>query len=414
MTRQRTHRSPRTVLAAMLSATAMALTACGEFSGIYDLPLPGGADVGADPIEMTVEFTDVLDLVPQATVKVNEVDVGRVQSVDLADDGWHAEVTILVNRDVDLPANPDANIKQTSLFGEKYVELAHPPDGQANGSLDDGAHVPLARTTRNVEVEELLGALSMLLNGGGVEQINTITRELNEMAYGNEAEIKAFLRNAESLAAGLDAQTNEISDALDGINRLSAELDDQKDLITGALGDLGPGLESLEQQRGDLVDMLVALDELSEVAVDTMERSQDDLVANLESLEPILHNLAETGAELPKALEILLTFPFSDSATDGMFGDYANLYKTYKIDVPDILEAFGRHRGNPFDGLPILEQLPIGEDELLDPSLVLPLPDSAGPSPGPSPDSGETGSDPAEVPAEGNGLIGDLLSGGDL
>ncbi|MBA0124703.1 MCE family protein [Haloechinothrix sp. YIM 98757] len=403
-------RRRRRTLTAMLAAVAMALTACGEFSGIYDLPLPGGAELGPDPVEMTIEFTDVLDLVPQSTVKFNEVDVGRVEEIDLAEDGWHAEVTILVNREVELPANPDANIKQTSLFGEKYVELAAPPADSAEGSLEDGAHVPLSRTSRNVEVEELLGALSMLLNAGGVEQINTITRELNELAFGNETEIKGFLRNAESLAAGLDAQTDEISDALDGLNRLSAELNEQKGLITESLDDLGPGLESLEQQRGDLVEMLRALDDFSEVAVDTVRRSQEDLVANLEALEPILRNLAETGADLPNALEILTTFPFTDSSTEGMVGDYANLFITFDLEVQQILENFGRHRGNPFDGLPILSELPIGEDELVDPSLVLPLPESE--SSAPAPDGSTGDSDAGGGSAEEPGLVDDLLSGG--
>ena len=50
---------------------------------MYDLPLPGGADVGAHPYTVTAQFTDVLDLVPQAAVKVNDVAVGRVQSITL-------------------------------------------------------------------------------------------------------------------------------------------------------------------------------------------------------------------------------------------------------------------------------------------------------------------------------------------
>ena len=37
-----------------------------------------------------------------------------------------------------------------------------------SGRLDDGARIPLDRTNRNVEVEELLGALSLVLNGGGL------------------------------------------------------------------------------------------------------------------------------------------------------------------------------------------------------------------------------------------------------
>ena len=47
-------------------------------------------------------------------------------------------------------------MRQASLLGEKFVELAAPPD-PAPGELTDGAVIPLERTNRNVEVEELLG-----------------------------------------------------------------------------------------------------------------------------------------------------------------------------------------------------------------------------------------------------------------
>ena len=66
----------------------------------------------------------MLDLVPQSAVKVNDVAVGKVTSIAL--DGWHAKVTIEVNDSVNLPANARAEVKQTSLLGEKYVNLMQP------------------------------------------------------------------------------------------------------------------------------------------------------------------------------------------------------------------------------------------------------------------------------------------------
>ena len=113
----------------------------GGFDGVYDLPLPGGADLGDHPYRVNAQFEDVLDLVPQAGVKVNDVPVGRVERIDLAQDGWTAEVTVLVNGDVELPANAFAKLRQSSLLGEKFVELAQPEDasGQARRRRGDPA-----------------------------------------------------------------------------------------------------------------------------------------------------------------------------------------------------------------------------------------------------------------------------------
>ena len=48
----------------------------------------------SDVYQVTVEFADVLDLVPQSAVKVNDVTVGAVESIGLV--GWHAEVHLRV------------------------------------------------------------------------------------------------------------------------------------------------------------------------------------------------------------------------------------------------------------------------------------------------------------------------------
>lgn len=389
--------STKRALIAIGTSAMLLLSGCG-FTGIYDLPLPGGADIGDDPIELKVQFRDALDLVPQSAVKVNEVAVGRVEQIALAPDGWNAEVTMLVNRNVDMPANLLANLKQSSLLGEKYIELVRPPKGSEQGELSNGTVVPVSRTNRNVEVEEVLGALSMLLNGGGVAQLNTITKELNKATSGNETELKVLFRNSEALVRNLDDQAADISRALDGLNRLSGTLNTQKDKIVGAIEPIGAGAEALEQQRGQLVRMLNALRSLSSVAVDTMNKSQEDLVANLKSLLPTLRKLEEAGSNLPKALELLVTFPFPDSAVRPIKGDYMNLYSTIDLNLEEIAKTFGRFRGNPFDGLPVLKELPIGEGEVLDPALILPTPNSGGPVP--------------SAPMSGPADIFDVLSGG--
>jgi phospholipid/cholesterol/gamma-HCH transport system substrate-binding protein len=62
------------------------------------------------------------------------------------------------------------------------------------------------------------------------------------------------------------------------------------------------------------------------VATNVVDRSRADLVADLNALAPILHQLAEAGQDLPKALEILPTFPFTDPVLDAIKGDYLNVY----------------------------------------------------------------------------------------
>jgi len=400
-------RRTRIRLAGVLACGGLALTGCG-FSGVYDLPLPGGADLGDRPFSVKVQFRDVLDLVPQSGVKVNEVAVGRVDDIALAPDGWTAEATILVNGDVELPSNAIAMVRQSSLLGEKYIELSPPPAGQATGRLADGAVIGLDRTNRNTELEEVLGALSLLLNGGGVEQLQTITQELNLALDGRESDIRAALERTTEFVTALDASKSQITRAIDGLNRLAGTLNAQRDQLAGAIDNLGPGLKVLSDQRGQLVTMLQALESLSTVAVDTVNRGGDDLVADLKALAPTLTKLGEAGNALPKSLEILLTIPFTDESVNDVRGDYFNLFADIDLDLQSILDTLNRSNSSPLSGVPGLGSVVDGTG-----GLPLPLPGVGELLPGGLlPGSSGTGSGQSGSSGGLGGIVGSLLPGG--
>ncbi|MYW64489.1 MCE family protein [Streptomyces sp. SID8379] len=296
-----------------------------SFRGMEELPLPGGADLGPHPYTVTADMKDVLSLVPQSAVKVNDVSVGRVTKIRLTGrNSWTARVTLRINGDVHLPATTGARIEQSSLLGEKYVQLVAPENG--TGQLNAGDRIPVSRTGRNTEVEEVFGALSLLLNGGGVNQLKTITTELNKAVGGRETEVRSTLRRVDTLVTDLDTHRGDITAALDGVNRLSATLAHRKEDVGTVLTGLSPGLKTLEEQRGSLMTMLRSLDRLKDVAVDTLDRSQADMVADLKALAPTLKALADSGQDLPDSLQVLLTYPFTDEVLRGVKGDYLNTY----------------------------------------------------------------------------------------
>ncbi|CAM5277603.1 MCE family protein OS=Streptomyces tendae OX=1932 GN=GUR47_10375 PE=4 SV=1 [Streptomyces tendae] len=296
------------------------------FDGLEDLPLPGGADLGDHPYTVTAELQDVLSLVPHAAVRVNDVAVGRITGIELGEDDWSARVTMEINGEVRLPADATARLEQSSLLGEKYVELVAPAKETGAGRLTDGSVIPLARTSRNTEVEEVFGALSLLLNGGGVGQLKTITRELNAALGGREPEVRSMLKRVDTLVGDLDDHRDDITDALDAVNRLSSTLATRKDDVGTVLTDLSPGLKTLEKQRGSLLTMLRSLDTLSGVAVSTIDASKDDMIADLKAVAPTLKALADAGTDLPDSLQVMLTYPFTDEVLRGVKGDYLNTY----------------------------------------------------------------------------------------
>ena len=399
-----------TAVLALTGAVAMLASGCG-ISGLYGVPLPGGPDTGERPYHVVAYFRDVLDLVPQSNVKVNDVGVGKITKIEAVeiDNAYAAKVTMTVNGDVTLPQNAEAAVRQTSLLGEKFVELRPPAGVAPQGTLDDGEEIPIERTQRNAEVEEVLGALSMLINGGGVEQIQTITQEMNKALEGNETEIRSLFADLDKLFAGLDAQRDQITRALEGLNKLSITLENQRGQLTKTLDGLEPGLAVLRDERAQLVTMLQALQRLGGVATDVINRSREDMIADLKALQPVLTALADAGANLPKALELLLTFPFPDNAVDVIKGDYANLDLKIDLDLREVLDNIGSSQ-QPLIPVPALPGPAGNANEI---PLLPGLPGLLPALPGTSGSSG-TGSGAGSAPGSGSGsgqgnIFDDLL-----
>jgi phospholipid/cholesterol/gamma-HCH transport system substrate-binding protein len=343
-------------LFAVLLGTVV-LTGC-DFD-VYKLPLPGGTDVGSDPMTVKVEFADVLDLVPKTTVKVNDVNVGKVTDIEL--DGQTALVTLELRNDTELPANAVAEIRQTSLLGEKFVSLKPPVDEAPSGELADDATIPLERTGRNPEVEEVLGALSLVLNGGGVAQLKTIASEINLALEGREDAAKSVLTQVDSLMGQLDDNKADIVDAIDSLNRLAVTARDQQDSIDAALEELPSALRSVDRQRDDLVKMLQALNELGDVGTRVIARSKDATIETFRQLQPVLTQLANSGDSFVKAFNVFLTFPFVDEvvgrdpqvARNLHMGDYTNLAFDLELNLNKIPGVCF-----PLDAIPPLGELP--------------------------------------------------------
>jgi phospholipid/cholesterol/gamma-HCH transport system substrate-binding protein len=324
-------------LAVLVVVGALTLTGC-DFS-VYSLPLPGGADLGDDPYQVKVEFRDVLDLVPETSVKVDDVTVGKVDDIEVS--GQHAVVTVLLRKEVKLPDNAEATIRQTSLLGEKFVSLAPPETGAASGRLSDGDTIPLQRSGRNPEVEEVLGALSLLLNGGGVAQLKTISSELNKALDGRETNVRSVLSQLDEFMGQLDTNKDQIVRAIESLNRLAVALNGQKPSITLALDELPRAVASVNRQRDDLVKMLRALSDLSSIGTQVIRDSKVATIDSLQALAPTLTKLADTGDALPKALQVFLTYPFVDAvvgtnpaqARNLHMGDYTNLSVRLDLDL---------------------------------------------------------------------------------
>lgn len=407
-------RRPTRKLAALVAglASTLALSSCS----VYDIPLPGGPDVGSNPITVHIMFRDVLDLVPQSTVKIDDVTVGKVSKVEL--NGYTARVTIKLPKTVDLPDNTRAEIRQTSLLGEKFVSLSKPTD--PTGKLGTGDTIGLENSGRNPEIEEVFSALALLLNGGGVGQLKTISEELNIAFGGREESVRSIITEIGTFMGQLDANKQSIVTALENVNRLSLELRRQDGTIKSALDELPAALESINGQRADLVKMLQALSNLSSVGVRVIQASKESTIDSLRNLAPVLAAFAKADQNLPKSLQVFLTYPFIDEAVGRdpqvarnlHMGDFTNLSVSLSLDLFNLPSIPGLAPGVSIaDLLATCSKSPLGAvcdglTDLLSPTQLRQL---CGPLPVLCAGSNQNGG--GGQPNPGGGLLGGITGG---
>ena len=319
---------------------ALAMSGCSRAPQLQDVGLPGSRV--QDGYEISAVFEDVLDLVPLAMVKLDGVKVGMVSSVDLAED-YTAHAVLTISSDERIPRGATASIEQTSLLGEKYVELESPSSGRDSASsvvpeqMRDGEVIPLSRTGTAVEVETLLSGASALLNGGGIGQMEVVMRELSEMLKGREHTVRDGLRDMEAVVAGLSRRREDIVRSIRGVDRLSRSLAAERRVVGDALDELPSGVEALVRQRRAFTRALAELDGFGRVATRVISRTKANTVANLRMLDPILSEIAKAAPSFFDTLDTLLTYPFARNIYGGVAGDYVQLAGELEIDLGALL-----------------------------------------------------------------------------
>ena len=242
---------------ALVALFAAALSGCGvlrDFHGANSLPLPGTKGGGPGAYTIQAQLPDVQNLKENSRVRVNDLTVGNVEKIELQ--GWHALVTIKLDGNVDLPANATATIGQTSLLGSVHVELAPPKDIPPVGKLKNGSLIPLSASRAYPSTEQTLAAVSMVLNGGGLGNVQDITRALSTAFSGREQDLRSLLGQLDKFVGYLNDQKDDIIAATDSLNNLVGQFADQKPVVDKALKTIPDALAVLKNERENIADAL--------------------------------------------------------------------------------------------------------------------------------------------------------------
>jgi phospholipid/cholesterol/gamma-HCH transport system substrate-binding protein len=347
-------RTRRAVVIVMVALLACVLASGCGWRGLNTFALPGTKGKGPGSFTIQAQMPDVDRLQPNSRVRVNDVTVGAVTKIERQD--WHALVTMRLNGEARLPANATATLGQTSLLGSLHVELAAPTDSPPEGRLHQGSLIPLSSGMEYPSTEQTLATASLLLNNGGLGQLEDITRALSTAFAGREGDVRSLLSQLDTFIRRANDQTDDIIKATDSLNRLVDKFAAQRTVLDKGLDTIPAALAVLNRQRDNLIDAVDQFGKFNALVTDSVNQTKSSLVQELKDLGPVLESLANAGTSITRSLNLFTTLPFTkDTLTKWFRGDYANVSLVVDLTLSRIDSAL--FTGSRWEGdLTLLEQ----------------------------------------------------------
>ena len=244
-----------------------------------------------DSFTRTVPVTVIADraglvMYPDAKVKINGAQVGKVASIEPLNGGG-AALHLAIDPDaVDvIPANVGAEITSSTVFGSKFVELVAPAQAspaavRAGTVIQGGDHV-------TVELNTVFEKLVSVLSTVEPAKLNQTLGALSTSLHGRGGQFGQTL-------AALDSALSTLNPALDSLNDALEVSPTVFDAVAEASPDLLATLDNTSRIADTVVDRRDSLDALLISAIGLADLGNDVLSTNRGPLADVVHLLVPT------------------------------------------------------------------------------------------------------------------------
>ncbi|WP_341231614.1 MCE family protein [Nocardioides salarius] len=310
------------VIVGLVSMSVLAVLLVAAFRA-QDLPLIGGGDT------YYAEFSEAGGLQPDDEVRIAGVRVGQVKSIELAD--GVVRVAFQVKTDSGFGPDSRADIKVKTLLGSMYVSV----DPAGSGQLEEGATIPVERTSSPFDVVEAFEGLADTAGEIDTDQLARSLTTLADLTRNTPEEFRAALDGVSRLSTNIAAKNEEIGSLLTNLERVSTVLDDRDDDLVDLMQDADVLFQALVARRDQIHRLLVSTSELSRELTRLVRDTRSDLRPALEELEEVLAVLNKNEDNIDDSIRLMAPFyrVFANTLGNGPWFD------TYIQNLPPIPEV---------------------------------------------------------------------------
>ncbi len=185
----------------------------------------------------------------------------------------------------------------------------------------------LASRTRPLvpDVEQFVQAGSEVFGAISTTELEQIIEAGGEGFTGQEASLKTFLADLSAVATGYAQHTGDITQAVNGLNSLTASLAPASGATATALSNLSQTVAILAKNSSQFETLLQSLDNFSSQGRSLLENYYPQIVTQLQTLQAVSGQVAQHQADLAG---LLSEIPAADNALpQAVQNGYVQLYE---------------------------------------------------------------------------------------
>lgn len=253
-----------------------------------------GSFTSSVPVTLTSDRAGLV-MEPGAKVKLRGVQVGRVESVGRGGDAVSLRLQIDPDQLGYIPANVGAQIRATTAFGAKYVDLIYPDDPSpqrlAAGAVIESKNV-------STEVNTVFQNLTNVLEKIDPAKLNAILSALAEGLRGQGPAIGRAVTDANEVLLQINPRAHTVRADWQALTRFSDTYSVAAQNILTVLDSLNTTSTTIANNAGSLDALLVNVIGLSQSGIDLLGTSKDNLVTGINALQSTTSLLMKYNPEL--------------------------------------------------------------------------------------------------------------------
>lgn len=317
------------------------------FAVLLYLWLAFGGTVPLRPESYRIEarFPEATQLAQQADVRIAGVPVGKVIAIDPTGENRTKATIELQTRFAPIPRDARAMLRQKTLLGETYVDLA--PGNRRAGMLPDGGTLPDGAIAPTVELDEIFRTFDPETR----EAFRTWMQAGSAGVEGRGADINAAFGTLPELTDGADRLLRDLDAQRRALGRVFATTGDFFDAISereGQLSGLITGTERVfgvtarrDRELAAIFERLPRFERESRLTLPRLTRFAQTARPMLERLDPVADELAPTFAEFERLAPELRGFFERLGPVIGASRRAAPAFDRFAERIPPLFADFG-------------------------------------------------------------------------